>query len=168
MGFDRVMGTLSKLVRGCLLWAAVLMTPVAGTARVDCLCPDGHVKLFCLAVFAPSSACCGRDCCGTPRFAGQHGKETSCCGHGGRQRGAPGGGRIAGAPCKKVLAEAKLLAAPPASASVQDQVAAATPALAPPAVSPADPGSPLSVLSWHHRGLPPPTDLVIRLQHFVI
>jgi hypothetical protein len=160
------MGSISKIVRVSLVWSALLMTPIAATPRVDCLCPDGQVKLFCLG-FSRSTACCSGSCCGQHQ-ASAHGKRATCCGRGRHQPNAPGGSRIAGIPCKKSLVEGKLQVVPPTSAAAQAQATGLALVLAPVPASAAVPESGGYRLSRHRHLLPPPTDLVISLQHLII
>jgi hypothetical protein len=151
----------------CLVWSAALMTPIAGTPRIDCLCADGHVRLFCLSVFSPPTACCTGHT-NTQDSPGSPTRGAGCCGHGRHPGKAPADVPSAGTGCKKTLAEAKVQSVPPAKVVVQDPTDAQAPALAPVAAPAALPGNRPCLLSWHSHGPPPPTDLVIVLQHFVI
>lgn len=170
------MGMLSRAVRFGLVWAAALLTPVAGTSHVDCVCADGHVKPFCLSFSLVSRPCCrgtgscspdgGCSCCGTKAPVREtHGK--ACCAHA-RQRGTPAGNHIAGTTCRKIPAEADTQITPPVSAAAHDHatvVALAPASVPPPAAAPAVAGC---SLSWQSYRLPPPTDRVIAFQHLVI
>ena len=169
---------LSRAVRLSLVWAAALLTPVAGTPHVDCVCPDGHVKLFCLNFSFKSGPCCcsgsccspgggGCSCCGKQAPVHEtHGHGKACCAHA-RQRGTPPGDHIAGTMCRKTLAEADTQTVPPVTAAVYHASAVAlAPAPVPlPASAPAAAGC---LLSWQSYRLPPPTDRVIAFQHLVI
>jgi hypothetical protein len=173
------MGMLSRVVRSSLVWAAALLTPVAGTPHVDCLCPDGHVKLFCLSFSLRPTACCGGgsccssggggcSCCSQPASVPtRHGKGKACCGHV-RQRGTPAGSHLAGTTCRKTLADADAQTVPPLTASGHDHAHPVALAPAPvllPAAAATEAGCPLS---WQSHHLPPPTDRVIAFQHLVI
>jgi hypothetical protein len=163
------MATISKVVRMCLVGAATLLTPVAGTPRIDCLCPDGHVKLFCLGVFFRPGACCGDRCCGAQRSASRsHPRGAACCRHCRNHGQAPPGSRIIGTSCKKTLTEGKVQSVPPVDTAAQDQTAALAQGPAPVAACSGLPGNRPGLLSWHSHDLPPPPDLVIAFQHFVI
>jgi hypothetical protein len=172
----KAMGMLSRAVRSSLVWAAALLTPIAGTPHVDCLCPNGHVKLFCLNLsLHPTACCCGGSCsggggscsgCGTQAPGHQTpGKTKACCRA--RSPGTPAGDRVAGKSCKKTLAEADSQTVPQVSAAVDHPAGALalTPAPLPLLASAAATGRPLS---WQSYRLPPPTDRVIAFQHFVI
>jgi hypothetical protein len=170
------MGMLSRAVRLSLVWAAALLTPIAGTPHVDCLCPNGHVKLFCLNLsLHPTACCCGGSCsggggscagCGTQAPGHQTpAKGKACCRHA-RSPGTTAGDRVAGTGCKKTLAEADTQTVPQASAAV-DHPAAAVP-FAPVPLLASAPAAGSWTLSWQSYGLPPPTDRVIAFQHLVI
>jgi hypothetical protein len=164
------MGTIRNVVRLGLLWSAALLTPIAGTPRIDCVCPNGQVKVFCLSFFVRSAdCCCGGSCCG-PResSAGACHKGASCCSHARQQRNDPGGSRISGKPCHKTVVEAKLQSVPPASPASEEQPTAVALALAPALLLPDAPADRGCFLSRHASDGPPPPDLVITLQHFVI
>jgi hypothetical protein len=172
------MAIVSRAVRLSLVWAAALLTPVAGIPHVDCLCPNGHVKLFCLNLsFKSGPCCCGGACCSPDgggcccaKHASVHatqGKGKACCAHA-RQPGTPAGNHIAGTTCRKTLVDGDSQTVPPTSAAASDHVTvvALAPAAVPlPASAPAAGGC---LLSWQSYGLPPPTDRVIAFQHLVI
>src|SRR5438552_3421011 len=71
------------------VWLAALMLPVAGLPHFYCLCPDGHVKPFCLSSPSEESGCCcGGSCCGSVPAEGldckaapsaNPGEKTQCC-----------------------------------------------------------------------------------------
>lgn len=172
------MGMLSRLVRSGLVCAAALLTPLAGTPHVDCLCPDGHVKLFCLNFSLRPTACCcsgsccssgggGCSCCNNPASVPTpHGKGKACCGHV-RPRGTPASNHIAGTTCKKTLADADTQTVPPVNAAGHHHASAVAPA---PAAVPLLASAPAAgcPLSWQSYRLPPPTDRVIAFRHLVI
>jgi hypothetical protein len=174
-----MMTTLSRVVRSSLVWAAALLTPVAGTPRIDCICPDGHVKLFCLSFALTPRACCGGGSCCSPGGDGcsccgkqapaqparSHAK--ACCAHH-QQRGTLTGARIAGTTCRKTLADADTQTEPPVTAAAHDHAAVAAPAPAPVALPVVTPANTCCLLSWQSYRLPPPTDPVIAFRHLVI
>jgi hypothetical protein len=164
------MGRIRNIVRVCLVWSAALMTPLAGTPHIDCLCPNGYLKRFCLSVLSGSTACCcSGSCCGQPGTSSQgHATKAACCCHGRHQRSDPAGSGIASTPCQKTLAEGKLQSVPPTKTTPQGQETAVALGLAPVPAFSAVPADRECVLSWQSHCLPPPTDLVIALQHFVI
>src|SRR5947209_19392590 len=59
------MRTIHRSLRASLVWVTAAATLFAHTPRLQCRCPDGHVKPFCLSLFLPSSGCCcSGQCCG--------------------------------------------------------------------------------------------------------
>jgi hypothetical protein len=167
----KAMAMASRAVRLSLVWAAAFLTPVAGTPRIDCLCPDGHVKLFCLNFsLKPRPGCCdGNHGAGQHAlYHSNHDQGRACCRQAGQPRPTPGGNGIAGTSCKKTLAEGDTQTVPPVTAASLDHAAAAlalaaVPFLASPAVA-----APGCLLSSPSSPLPPPTDRVIVFRHLVI
>jgi hypothetical protein len=174
------MGMLSRVVRFGLLWVAALLTPIAGTPHVDCLCPDGHIKLFCLNFSLRPTACCcsgsccsagggGCSCCAANAPVHQvHGKVKACCAHAREEGSTPAGDRLGGTPCKKTLAEADAQTLPRVTAAGHHHTTALTPAAAAVPVLAPGPSASSCLLSWQSYRLPPPTDRVIAFQHLVI
>jgi hypothetical protein len=125
----------NKMVTG-LACLAALLTPVAGTPHVDCLCPNGHVKLFCLNITSCKSGCCCRGmccprtqggkscCCRKATRAAPPDKKANCCGiHQTRPgEGPPGGGANGAEPpcCTKTLTGSESLALAPKRAAAPD------------------------------------------------
>jgi len=159
-----------------IVWLTAIMTLVAGTPHFSCLCPDGHRKAFCPRTFAKASGCCcGGACCrqggccqAGPRPPAEATAAKSCCHH---RHGAPRTApvRVQGNGCKTTLERADVLAVQPTATQAADDGLSsellATPspaALAPPS---------LAAGPWRrcgHSSSPPPTNLVVVLQHFII
>ncbi|HEV3259262.1 MAG TPA: hypothetical protein VG013_20510 [Gemmataceae bacterium] len=155
------------------------MTLLTGTPHVDCFCPDGRVKPFCISLSWNSPACCcGGECCTAavsrcccrnenPQTT-DHGRVRPCCAHG-QGHPADAHNQAAPTPCKKKLAEADARAiTPPAFARGQHQAVALllpVPALelisTPPAAAECS-------LFWQSYRPPPPTDRVVAFHHFII
>jgi len=58
------MARFRKIFLACPVSLTAAMTLVAGLPRLECRCPDGHVKPVCLSLFIGSSGCCcGGSCC---------------------------------------------------------------------------------------------------------
>jgi hypothetical protein len=57
------------------------MTLVAGMPHFHCVCPNGHIKPFCLSFFSQTACCCAGSCCAVPGAADEErpAKQTSCC-----------------------------------------------------------------------------------------
>lgn len=145
---------------------AAFLTLLSGTPHLDCLCPDGHIKLFCLSFASGSSSCC---CHGACCQAGAGEKKPACCCHGRHARGhnAPGSGLSAPA-CRKTLAHSETAVLPARSAEQPHNAVtlAVLAPVAPVAVPPTE--AACRRLSWQGYHQPPPTDLVITLQHLTI
>jgi hypothetical protein len=174
----------NEMVSG-LACLAALLTPLAGTPHVDCLCPNGHVKLFCFNITSPKSGCCcrgmccprtqsGKSCCSRPKAprAAQPDKKATCCGihqtRPGEQR--PGGGANGAERrcCTKTLAAAEsLLATPKRAAACDDQRASGDLPVAPPLVRAPAAGSVVVVFGLTHSP-GPPADLVTLHRRLVI
>src|SRR6266436_2825992 len=70
------MRTLWRKVRVAHAWLTAAALLVAAAPHFRCVCPDGRVKPFCLAVpSGPSGCCCGGTCC--------HGGQGGACCRGG-------------------------------------------------------------------------------------
>src|SRR5262249_19031877 len=111
------MGIVGSKLRVALVWMTAVMLLAAGLPHVRCVCPDGHVKPFCLGSASPTSGCCcGGSCCGAApgeRTCCQSppptdpGATTQCCccqAHARRptkQAGPDAGRRLVGLACRK-------------------------------------------------------------------
>ncbi|HJT75832.1 MAG TPA: hypothetical protein VJ739_01385 [Gemmataceae bacterium] len=161
------MACVYRTTRGGMACLAAFLTLLSGTPHLDCLCADGHVKLFCLSLGLKSSpCCCAGSCCQAPKAKAPR---ASCCSHGRHaRRSAAPGDQVSAPGCKKTLTLAKT-ATLPAGSTTGHQLTALpiTPALV---VVPVAPPAGVSsrLLSWQSYHQPPPTDLVIALQHLTI
>lgn len=111
-------GIMVRIGRTTLVWLTAIMTLIAGLPHVDCHCPNGRVKPFCLGFVSGCSSCCcrgsccssvpGGSCCCRTRTtqSSASGKTSPCCG--GEHRS--GTYAIRSACCVKSLAEAEALA----------------------------------------------------------
>jgi hypothetical protein len=168
------MPTFRRLLLVAHVWLTAFLTLFAGLPHVSCRCPNGHVKPFCLSFLTGAAGCCcASACCPAPRQEsgsnpGGPAKKSCCC-HA-PQHSDPAGvpARLEGQGCRKTLAETTP-AAPGTETSILKSSAAGSFLLAPavhlPALSAA--AGP-ERLSWQSYRLPPPTDLVVTLQHFLI
>jgi hypothetical protein len=175
------MRLLGYYLRGALVWTTAASVLLAGFPHYQCRCPNGNLKLLCFGWAVGTGCCCSGACC--PASAGQGGDRTSCtapakpakkkkcccC----QDRSVPAD-QAAGAHtqatnagCQKTVSPADFLAAP-ATAKVAPDSFAATFLLPPPqplVLLSSDAGRPFT---WASDRAPPPTDLVIALQHFVL
>lgn len=153
------------------VYMTAFMTLVAGTPHLHCICPDGHVKPFCLSFFSWASRCCPDSCCAAaaPGNENQPRKQTSCCCRAARRQSKDAAQQVRAAGCQKTLidAEASNITAPVRDAG-QDTGMIVWVALAETSVvTPVFASVAARLGPCSHHGLPPP-DLLILLQHFNI
>jgi hypothetical protein len=161
------------------------MTLVAGTPHFDCRCPNGNVKPFCLPLLTGKTGCCCQgSCCSA--FAGEEGetlaaqaspsatapKKTCCCckahqeNAGDESRTASRFGKTC---CQKTLAMAAVAVSEPSGKVSVLNLLAHLLVPAPEAMMEHDEFGSCDYLSaYHYHRIPPPTDLVTVLQHFLI
>ncbi len=172
-----VIGRITRAGFACL---TALTTLVAGLPHFQCQCPNGAIKPFCLGVFCSSSGCCCGDACsGTPKnprcnaksAPGRKGRPACCCAHPSSQptpRRSDGPPGVEGRGCQKSLAQQQQLA-PSAPSTVGHDHGAANPTLfAPAALTQLGSARPATEINGLHLAAPPPSDLVIVLQRFLI
>jgi hypothetical protein len=176
-----------------LVWLTAASTLLAGVPHFECVCPSGRRGSSCLGVIAKSGGCCcGGSCCSAggkgPQAEGQ-----SCCGkpraaHGEKPRppakesGNPRGARVTPAgkanpdsaqlhrpTCAKAPVQPEALTFAPASPSHAELSALDLSVPLPVSPGPEVPSAPApGEVRWLTYCLPPPTDRVIVLQHFLI
>jgi hypothetical protein len=162
-----VMGLLRRTTLVGGVWLTAAATLVAAFPDARCVCPDGRVMPLC---FGPSSCPQGDRSPGErPSAAPVPGK--SCCqGEGARPTSeAQGGSSLSCGGCRRTLTPSALVADASASPHLAAKALAALGSAAPAAASlsptPAAFGPQGGWMSCH---APPPTDLVVSLQRFVI
>jgi hypothetical protein len=168
-----------KYVRNTLwvgqVWLTAVMTVVAGMPHVACLCPNGNLKPFCLAsTCGAAGCCCGGACCtgGSPEgLSPELAPEVSCCCCADAEpqcsQASDGSRQIGNAGCTKTLAQSRVLAVRPQKVNLTE----ATPQepFQPVDFAPVDqPDSTPAHRSSRPLQVPPPTDRVILLQHFLV
>lgn len=178
---NRIMRKLWNNLRVGTAWLTAFMLMIAATPHFRCVCPDGNVKLFCLNVVNPKTGCCcggkccsakaGGQCCCSPSAGRAAERREEGCRACDRPVHASAGdqtkSRLEGSGCRKTLDSQTLFVASTerlidrndSGLSLFLPVADTFVALSPFVVRP---------FSWHNLQLPPPTDLVIFLQHFLI
>jgi len=163
-------------------WLTAAMTLVAGFPHLECLCPDGHRKAFCLGQVSRSSGCCcGGSCCSSSSGggcccarakteAGPQSKGRCCARHSSRKISATPGKhpQVQHPGCSRTVAPAKTwTASSPRTAAAKEGIAKA---IFPP--PPAPVAAPAVTASgrgpWQIHLLGPPTDRVILDQHFLL
>jgi hypothetical protein len=175
-----------------LVWLTAASTLLAGLPHFECVCPSSSRDSSCLGVVAKSGGCCcGGSCCaaGKPQP-----EKPSCCAqpqaaHGqkppapAKESGKPRRARVT--PAEKANPHSAQLHQPDcAKAPVQPETLTFAPAnpsqakltaldLSVPLPVSAGPVVILAALApgevrWQVHSLPPPTDRIIVLQHFLI
>lgn len=150
-----------KTVLAGQVWLMAIMTLVAGLPRLQCVCPDGHIKPFCL-----------RSCCARAEYApsakiADKQQHDCCCGKG-KNKSKPAGpeSRLDGGRCLKTIVS------PADTTDGQTETPAATEwasaaLLSPLGIVPCSPGT-TCARAWLIHSPAPPTDLLTLLQHFLI
>jgi hypothetical protein len=172
------------------------MTLLDGVSHVECRCPNGQFKLFCFGSSSESNGCCcgssgssGSCCCGGTDSApsSKPKKQKSCCQsevpsqveescprprecrNTTSSKLASGHAQVQGEGCQKKLVKAESVVVTPTEFASRNHLCAE--------MSLSTPQSFLDLclpiqrfcqLSWQSHQIPPPTDLVIALQHFLI
>ncbi len=162
------------------VWMMAFTTLFANISPCQCVCPNGHRKLFCLGICEGTNGCCcnganGSCCCGsccdnTQRSRVKPTKPKCCCCHSTsslRTEAIAGQSHIKAEGCRRTLSQAKLSTCPRKVSEVIDCSAAATLLEAPSRVLPIPTVYP-SLCSCERCHPPPPTDLTIAFQHFII
>src|SRR4051812_37058194 len=113
---------LHRTVSVGLVWLTAATTLACGLPHVDCVCPNGQYKPFCLGVTASLTGCC---CSTSPSETSADSsskaqpKPFSCC-HEGRRKPAAethaAVAKITGGGCKRTLVRATVVGVSPAKA----------------------------------------------------
>lgn len=154
-----------------LATVTAVLTVVAGAPRVQCVCPDGRVKLFytdhpargcCCSQETPSDSAAANTCC-----CAAAGRTNSCCGHASPSiRSTPAGWNTAVNACgcqKSVVTGAAAVAAED-EAGKRSRPQDAAPAAR--SLPPADTGHAGGFARVGQRHRIPPPDLVVLFCHF--
>ena len=72
---DGNMVVLRGTIRVALVWLTALTTLVSGAPHLTCVCPNGHVKLFCLSAYPGF----GAFCCGGSGQTTDESRHACCC-----------------------------------------------------------------------------------------
>lgn len=175
------MRTIHRLLQATLVWLTAATTLAASVPHFDCVCPNGHRKQFCLGMSSSGGGCCcGGSCCSSsgpgkccsardvlPKATDE---QSSCCKSHRPSRPNPASTHVEKSSCcTKTLAPGELLSAPELKRLLDQNVMeefsvplSMTASVSPLAMSSGRP------FCWRRHVLPPPTDLVISLQHFLI
>jgi hypothetical protein len=173
------MRRLRRLSLTLLVWLTAAATLVAGTPRLVCTCPNGRVKPYCFgSADSKTGCCCGGECCGNA--CGPHRRNhpeqpvttPACCGHcsccGSSAAPQKSGPLVSSRCCARSTARPDPSTIPSSDRGVAKATSSVL--LLTPGGSPHRHPDPVAAdfrqRPDHQR--PPPTDLVIAFQHFLI
>jgi hypothetical protein len=180
---------LTKALWSVHVWMMAFTTLFANISPCQCVCPNGHRKLFCLGICSGTNRCCcngANGCCGCggsddntrstdrsqsaqcPRVKPT--KPRCCCCHSTsslRAEATAGQSHIKAEGCRRTLSQAKLITCPTRVSEVIDHSAGVTLLEAPSRVLPIPTAYP-SLYSRERCHPPPPTDLIVAFQHLII
>ena len=167
-----------KTVLTLLVWLTAAMTLVAGTPHFRCLCPNGQVKHFCSGSASKQTCCCSGNCCGSSEggcsksaISSGKGKKSVCCGPHGREQvrsERTSGWSIENKCCSRSLAPSEFFSVSGCKSSGVKEVSARLPLAHRAVLVPFASATERCPISWQNHRIPPPTDLVITLQHLTI
>jgi hypothetical protein len=175
------MRNLRRIVRVAHAWLTVAALVVASAPHFRCVCPDGRVKPFCLAISSgPSGCCCGGSCCPSKEGGScccqsrsdpvDEEAGASCCCQAKSERPSPvPPGEFQARRCTKTPATGDFLGVAPDRQAGADGLVGGydMPALPDASAVASTPPFVARLLSWQSHQLPPP-DLVIVLLHLLI
>jgi hypothetical protein len=174
------MKPVGTIIRAGFGWLTAIMTLVTGLPHFQCQCPNGAVKPFCFGIFCSSSGCCCGDVCSggakdsrsNARAVPTRKGRPACCRAHADSRPTPkhsdGPPRVEGRGCHKTLAQQQQLAPSDATKIVHDEGAADLAVLTSTIRTPFGSARNGTAVNGLHLAAPPPSDLVIVLQRFLI
>jgi hypothetical protein len=163
-----------------MIWLTAVMTLIAGFPHFECHCANGHVKPYCLSILNKTGCCCDGSCCSAlPREGNENvttqdspsdqASEKSCCCQESQRSfaGSPKEPSLERMGCQKISVKAADAVPSVPKIVAQDSLGPSlqTP---PPCVLLCPQDGVRGDQSAYFQWLPPPTDLVIVLQHFLI
>jgi hypothetical protein len=167
-----------KTLQSGFVWLTALLTLVAGSPHVQCRCPNGRIKPFCLGFLFQGGAtggCCAADapsswssCCAGPHAARTEKDIPSCCSCcSSAEERAESETCVHAAGCTRTLTGPVEFVA--ASGDAGGALALLGVAFLSPAAFAPIPSEDQGLPSWQGHSLaPPPTDLVTVLQRLTI
>jgi len=172
LAHNNAMRHLTRLLCLAQVWMTTFATFFAGISPCQCVCPDGHRKLFCLGTSCGSNACCCASACCDSAQPGsctndEEANERCCCCCKCKAAHDKTTAHIQGRGCRRTLSRAEIVTDYRKHPSVNDGCEVRTLVEPPARMQPIPMAFPLVHSSESYRP-PPPTDLIIALQHFVI
>jgi hypothetical protein len=175
-----MMNAIGGITRAGFVWLTAITTLVAGLPYFQCQCPNGSIKPSCIGAFCSSSGCCCGDVCSGGRkdsrcnsraIPVRKGRPASCCAYANSRptsKHSDGSPRVEGRGCQKSLAQQQQLAPSAATKIVHDGGAADPAVLTSTIPTPLGSARTGAQMNGLHLAAPPPHDLVILLQRFLI
>lgn len=72
-------GKLHRLAFASVIWLTAASTLFGSVPHIECRCPNGRLKLICLASWRDPAACCDSDCSEPARAAPAPSGDGCCC-----------------------------------------------------------------------------------------
>ena len=179
-GYGEMMSSTGRTTWAVFGWLTAVMTLVASLPHFQCQCPNGSIKPFCFGVFCSSTGCCCNNVCsGGPKgfcrsgrgAALGKGRAACCCSHSGSPSAsgsASGKPQVQATGCQKSLAQQEHFVTSAFAKVTHNRVAFDSIVPAFTTFSRLDTARTLAAKQGLHSAAPPPTDLVIVLQRFLI
>ena len=170
---NNAMRRLTRTIRSAQVWMTAFTIFFAGISPCQCVCPDGHRKLFCLGTSCGANACCCASACCDSAQPGscQHDEPTNepccCCCKCKASHDTKTTTHVQGRGCRRTLSQTKIVTDHRKDPSGNDCPEVRTLVEPPVPMQPIPMAFPLVYSSESYRP-PPPTDLIIALQRFVI
>jgi hypothetical protein len=161
-------------------WLTAVMTLVTGLPHFQCQCPNGSIKPYCFGVFCSSTGCCCNNVCsGGPkgfcrngRGAAQGKGRAACCCRNTGSLSAPGSSsgkpQVQTTGCQKSLVQQQHFVNSASTKVTHNRGAIDSILPAFTTFSRLDPARNTAAKQRIHSAAPPPLDLVIVLQRFLI
>jgi hypothetical protein len=179
-GYGDMMSSAGKTTWAVFGWLTAVMTLVAGLPHFQCQCPNGSIKPFCFGVFCSSTGCCCNNVCsGAPKGVYRNGRgaaqgkgRAACCcrntGSPSAPRSSSGTPQVQATGCQKSLVQHQHFVTSASTKVTHNRGAIDSILPAFTTFSRLDPARATAAKQGLHSAAPPPLDLIIVLQRFLI
>src|SRR5579859_7925150 len=104
------MGYLRRTGQAFVIALTALTTLAAGFPRLDCICPNGNIKQFCMGSATNSDCCCSGSCCDSADIVNPNvapAVKSCCCqsANAGKNTGGDNKQQLSKNPCRKQFAD---------------------------------------------------------------
>ena len=160
-------------------WLAVAGTLATGSPHISCVCPNGNLKAFCFGIASNHGGCCcgGGTCCanddgksrGDTNQAPVQKSEQCCCANKAKSRADESSKphlKDDSPCCKKTWKQGAITGAPQPDTTAKSERVVLL--LSAPTCHVPTANDVPRLLSWQNHQIPPPTNLIVTLQHFII